>query len=145
MPFYKGAAHVNKNKPNTLFRLLDRCYKAIRVETDATITTQGDATDPVNRLYPKRIAPWLDFPRLQEQKLDRTAAFTSRPLFPSDTQSDYVATNIQNKPIYSEASLQYFERDTVRNFVEMEFEKLRDDESLRHELASRAQSPSETA
>ncbi|KAJ5404041.1 hypothetical protein N7509_003912 [Penicillium cosmopolitanum] len=88
-------------QPNTLFRLLDRCHEslsqAIRVETDATLTTQGDATDPVNRLYPKRIVPWPDFPQLQEQvwsKFDRTAAFTSRPLFPSDTQVDYVATNI---------------------------------------------------
>jgi hypothetical protein len=128
-------------QPNTLFRLLDRCHnslsQAIRVETDATLTTQGDATDPVNRLYPKRVVPWLDFPRLQEQvwkKLDRTAAFTSRPLFPSDTQLDYVATNIQNRPIYSEASLRNFERDTVDNFVEMVIETLRDDETLRHEF-----------
>ncbi|KAI2751958.1 hypothetical protein DTO006G1_9500 [Penicillium roqueforti] len=48
-------------QPNTLFRLLDRCHdslsQAIRVEKDATLTTQGDATDPVNRLYPKRIVP----------------------------------------------------------------------------------------
>lgn len=29
-------------------------------------------------------------------------AITSRPLFPSDTQIDCVATNIQNSPIYSE-------------------------------------------
>ena len=39
-------------QPNTLHRLLDRCHEslsqAIRVETDATLTTQGDATDPVN-------------------------------------------------------------------------------------------------
>jgi hypothetical protein len=128
-------------QPNTLSRLLDRCHnslsQAIRVETDATLTTRGDATDPVNRLYPQRIVPWLDFPRLQEQvwkKLDRTAAFTSRPLFPSDTQIDYVATTIQNKPIYSEASLRNFERDTVDTFVEMAIEKLRDDETLRHEF-----------
>ncbi|KAI2676866.1 hypothetical protein LCP963914a_8161 [Penicillium roqueforti] len=128
-------------QPNTLFRLLDRCHKslsqAIRVETDATLTTQGDATDPLNRLYPKRIVPWVDFPKLQEQvwrKLDRTPAFTSRALFPSDTQIDYVVTNIQNRPIYSEASLRNFERDTVDNFVEMVIKELRDDELLRHEF-----------
>ncbi|KZN87656.1 hypothetical protein EN45_062160 [Penicillium chrysogenum] len=128
-------------EPNTLFRLLDRCHnslsKAIRVETNATLTTQGDATDPVNRLYPKRIVPWLDFPQLQEQiwrKFDRTDTFTSRPLFPSDTQIDYVVTNIQNRPIYSEASLRNFERDTVDNFVENVIKALRDDEPLRHEF-----------
>ncbi len=146
-------------EPNTLFRLLDRCHnslsQAIRVETNATLTTQGDATDPVNRLYPKRIVPWLDFPQLQEQiwrKLDRTDTFTSRPLFPSDTQIDYVVTNIQNRPIYSEASLRNFERDTVDNFVENVIQALRDDELLRHEFGIRGRvtfydraNPSETS
>ncbi|KAJ5751255.1 hypothetical protein N7533_008283 [Penicillium manginii] len=128
-------------QPNSLFRLLDRCHEslsqAIRVETDATLTTQGNATDPVNRLYPKRIVPWLDFPQLQEKvwsKFERTAAFPSRPLFPSDTQIDYVATNIQNNPIYSETSLRNFERDTVDNFVEKVINTLRDDEALCHEF-----------
>jgi sRNA-binding protein len=55
-------------QPNTLFTLLDRCHnslsQAIRVEIDITLTTQGDATNLVNRLYPKRIVPWLDFPQL---------------------------------------------------------------------------------
>ncbi|KUM61397.1 hypothetical protein ACN42_g5712 [Penicillium freii] len=133
-------------EPNTLFRLLERCHnslsQAIRVETDATLTTQGDATDPVNRLYPKRIVPWLDFPQLQEKiwkKFDRTDAFTSRPLFPSDTQIDYVLTNVQNRPIYSEASLRNFERDTVDNFVEKVIMALRDDEPLRHEFGIQGQ------
>ncbi|CAG7940291.1 unnamed protein product [Penicillium salamii] len=128
-------------QPNNLFRLLDRCHdslsQAIRVETDATLTTQGNATDPVNRLYPQRIVPWPDFPQLQEQvwsKFDRTAAFTSRLLFPSDTQIDYVATNIQNNPIYSETSLRNFERDTVDNFVEKIINTLRDDDALCHEF-----------
>ena len=37
---------------NTLFHLLDRCHsslsQAIRVETNASLTTQGNVTDPVN-------------------------------------------------------------------------------------------------
>ncbi|KAJ5267417.1 hypothetical protein N7478_010225 [Penicillium angulare] len=126
---------------NSLFRLLDRCHislsQAIRVETDATLTTQGDATDPVNRLYPKRIMPWREFPQLQEKiwkKFDRMSAFTSQSLFPSDEQLDYVATNVQDRPIYSEASLRNFERETVDNFVEKVIEALRDDETLRHEF-----------
>ncbi|CAG8878831.1 unnamed protein product [Penicillium nalgiovense] len=143
----KGRSAVRKKRDwrekrqNGLFRLLDRCHdslsQAIRVETDATLTTQGNATDPVNRLYPKRIVPWPDFPQLQEQvwsKFDRTAAFTSRLLFPSDTQIDYVATNIQNNPIYSETSLRNFERDTVDNFVEKIINTLRDDDALCHEF-----------
>lgn len=53
-------------QPNTLFPLLDRCHhslsQAFQVETDATLATRGDATDLANRLYPKRIVLWLDFP-----------------------------------------------------------------------------------
>ncbi|RDH26564.1 hypothetical protein BDQ94DRAFT_176287 [Aspergillus welwitschiae] len=128
-------------QPNSLFRLLDRCHNSlsqgIQVEADATLTTQGDAADPVNRLYPKHIVPWRDFPQLQEQiwdKFDRNIAFTMRPLFPSDTQIDYVVTNIQNRSIYSKASLRNFERHTVDNFVEKVIEVSRDDEPLRDEF-----------
>ncbi|KAJ5112165.1 hypothetical protein N7532_000210 [Penicillium argentinense] len=131
-------------QPNTLFSLLDRCHRslsqAIRVESNAALTTQGDATDPVNRLYPKRIVPWLDFPQFQEQiwqKFDRMAAFTSHPLFLSDTQIDVFVQRIQNWPIYSEASLRNFERDTVDYFVEMVIEALRDNGHLRHEFGIR--------
>ncbi|KAJ9481169.1 hypothetical protein VN97_g12331 [Penicillium thymicola] len=88
-------------------------------------------------MYPKRILPWLDSPQLREQicrKSDRTDAFTSRPLPPSDIQVNYIVTNIQNRPIYSEASLRNFERDTVGNFVEKVIKALRDDEPLRHEF-----------
>ncbi|KAJ5847121.1 hypothetical protein N7534_010790 [Penicillium rubens] len=126
---------------NTLLGLLDRCHislsQAIQVETDAALTTQGDATDPVNRLYPKRITPWCEFPDLQEKiwkKFDRIGTFTSRPLFPSNEQLDYVATNIQARPIYSEASIRNFERETVDIFVEKVIEALRDDETLRREF-----------
>ena len=99
--------------------------------------TQGNVTDPVNRLFPKRIVPWLDFPQIQEQvwkKFERAVGFTSCPLFPSDTQLDYVATNVQDRPIYSEATLRNFERDTVDNFVEKIVEALRSDETLQREF-----------
>ncbi|PWY66435.1 hypothetical protein BO70DRAFT_172968 [Aspergillus heteromorphus CBS 117.55] len=126
---------------NTLFHLLNHCHESlsreIRVETDATLTTQGDVTNPVNRLFPKQIVPWLGFPDLQQQiweKIEHAVDFTSRPLFPSDTQLDYVATNIRNRPIYSEASLRNFERDTVDNFVEHIIEALRGDDILRQEF-----------
>jgi len=76
-------------QPNSLFRLLDRCHEslsqAIRVETNATLTTQGNVTDPVNRLFPKRIVPWLNFPRIQEQiwtKLERVALPHVRSFLP---------------------------------------------------------------
>lgn len=106
-------------QPNSLFRLLDRCHESlsqtIRVKTNAILTTEDNVTDPVSQLFPKRIVPWLDFPQIQEQiwkKFERAVGFTSRPLFPSNSQLEYVATNVQDRPIYSEMTLQNFERDT---------------------------------
>ncbi|KAJ5100768.1 hypothetical protein N7456_006820 [Penicillium angulare] len=81
--------------------------------------------------------PWREFPQLQEKvwkNFDRMSAFTSQSLFLSDEQLDYVATNVQDPPIYSEASLRNFERETVDNFVEKVIEALRDDETRRHEF-----------
>ncbi|KAG0153446.1 hypothetical protein PDIDSM_2098 [Penicillium digitatum] len=43
------------------------------------------------------------------------------------------------RPIYSEASLRNFERDTVDNFVEMVIKALRDDEVFRHEFGIQGQ------
>ena len=50
-----------------LIHCRDSLSQAIQVEMDVTPMTQGDATNPVNQLYPKQIVPWVDFPRLQEQ------------------------------------------------------------------------------
>ncbi|PYH63974.1 uncharacterized protein BO88DRAFT_439053 [Aspergillus vadensis CBS 113365] len=133
-------------QPNSLFHLLDRCHnslsQAIRVEADTTLTTQDDTADPVNRLYPKHIIPWRDFPQLQEQiwnKFNYNITFTMRPLFPSDTQINYVVMNIQNRLIYSEASLRNFERHTVNKFVEKVIEVSRDNKPLRDEFGIQGQ------
>ena len=106
--------------------------QAIRVETNATLTTQGDATNPANRLFPKRIVPWDDFPRLQEKvwdKFNTEPVFIAQNLFPSNNQLEYVRGNI--RPIYSEDSLRRFERDTVDNIVENIIDILTQDNTLR--------------
>lgn len=68
-------------QPNNPFHLLDRCHQClsqrIQVETDATLTTQDNVTDPVNRVFPKRIVPWLDFPQLQADTNTRASTHPS--------------------------------------------------------------------
>lgn len=127
-----------KIEPNPLYGLLDGCHRllsqAFQMETKATLTTQGDTTNPVNRLFPKQILPWEDFPQLQEkiwEKFDNEPVFTSQRLFASNNQLEYVCGTIKNKRIYSEASLRNFQRDTVDNFVESIIDALLQDQSLR--------------
>lgn len=51
------------SQPQTLQQYLEACLSlnlAIQVVTDRSLTTQGDTTDPVGRIFPRRIIPWGD-------------------------------------------------------------------------------------
>ncbi|PYH98304.1 hypothetical protein BO71DRAFT_447345 [Aspergillus ellipticus CBS 707.79] len=116
------AAKFGCKPQNDLFGLLNECHRrlsqAIRIETNASLTTQGEATNIVNRRFPSQICAWQAFPRLQEETWDyllRDDTFSSLRQFSTRSQLDYVQRNIQS--IYSEASLRTFHRDTVDNFV----------------------------
>ncbi|EAQ89477.1 hypothetical protein CHGG_06096 [Chaetomium globosum CBS 148.51] len=102
---------------------LEACHAlnlAIRVVTDPSLTTQGEPTNPVGRLYPRRIRLWDDFPARQEEIWNRLSVEPSfgsqQHRFPSQHQLDYVRSVIQ--PISSEHGLRYYERDTVENAVQ---------------------------
>ncbi|TPX08261.1 uncharacterized protein E0L32_001843 [Thyridium curvatum] len=58
------------SKAQDLSSYLEACHAlslAIDMVTDRSLTTQGDTTNPVGRIYPKRIVPWDDFPVRQEE------------------------------------------------------------------------------
>ncbi|PLB43838.1 hypothetical protein P170DRAFT_459415 [Aspergillus steynii IBT 23096] len=73
------------------------------------------------------------------EQLKHAVSFTSRPLFPSDDQLDYITENVQGRPIYSEATLRNFERDTVDIFVKKIFKALQGDGSLSQEFDIKGQ------
>ncbi|KAK3991250.1 hypothetical protein QBC44DRAFT_323911 [Cladorrhinum sp. PSN332] len=109
------------SQPQTLESYLEACHSlslAIEVITDRSLTTQGDTTNPVGRIYPRRIIPWDDFPARQEEIWGQLSepSFTAAQAFPSRHQLDYVRSLIG--PISSEHGLRYFERDTVENAVQ---------------------------
>ncbi|KAL1954121.1 hypothetical protein VTO42DRAFT_1745 [Malbranchea cinnamomea] len=120
---------------NTLPGLLDGCHKlslAISIETKVALRTKGDPVNPVNRIHPRRVLHWHEFPKMQQKIWDEfiaEPAFTSQHLFPSPHQLDYVRSRIE--PIYSEDSLRDFERDTVKNFAEDILDRLSENKSFR--------------
>jgi hypothetical protein len=110
-----------EKEQSTLLDLLDGCHSlslAIRVITKVTLTTKGDLVNPVNRIYPRRILFWEEFPGLQEgiwDELNAEPILNSQHLFASPHQLELVHKNID--PIMSEMDLRFFERDTVDKFV----------------------------
>jgi len=96
------------SRPQTLPSYLQTCHTlnlAIEVVTDRSLTTQGDTTNPVGRIYPRRILPWVDFPEMQQSMWEQLSkpSYASEPTFPSQHQLDYVRSLIS--PITSEQGL----------------------------------------
>ncbi|KAK2022210.1 hypothetical protein LX32DRAFT_677351 [Colletotrichum zoysiae] len=109
-------------QPQTLRKYLESCHSlslAIRVVTDRSLTTQGETTNPTGRIFPRRIIPWDDFATRQGDiwdQLSNFCSFSSRAVFPSPHQLEYVMSLIS--PISSETGLRNFQRDTVENAVQ---------------------------
>ncbi|KIH92173.1 hypothetical protein SPBR_02385 [Sporothrix brasiliensis 5110] len=138
--------------PMSLEPYLAACHtlsRAIVVVTDRSLTTQGDVTDPVGRIYPRRIVPWDNFPARQGETWRlllsaesatggtdaATSSFASRRAFLSQNQIDYVLS--VNSPISSEHGLRYFERDTVEIPVRKLMATAFDDAVLRRRFGLR--------
>jgi len=83
-----------------LFEYLKAChrfYRDLKFETDKSLTTQGNTTDPVGRLYPQCIKLWVKFPAQQQEvweKLENNADFQSQYHYPSTHQLAYVHDHI---------------------------------------------------
>jgi hypothetical protein len=126
------------SQPQTLQEYLEACHSLsllIQVVTDKSLTTQGDTTKPAGRLFPRRIVPWDDFGRHQEQlwhRLLEGSSFHSERIFPSTHQLEYVRSLIV--PITGEVPLRYQERYTVENAVQKLMDAVYEDETLRTKL-----------
>jgi hypothetical protein len=128
------------SQPQTIEHYLEACHslsQAIEVVTDRSLTTQGDTTNPVSRIYPQRIIPWHDFPAQQEEIWNQLSEspFALQATFPSQHQLDYVRSVIS--PISSEHGLRHFERDTVENAVQKLVDAIYADPALRVSLGLR--------
>ncbi|KAH0441700.1 serine threonine protein kinase [Colletotrichum camelliae] len=126
------------SQPQTLQKYLESCHSlslAIQVVTDRTLTTQGDTTNPTGRVFPRRIVPWDDFATRQEEiwdQLSTSHSFSSRALFPSPHQLEYVMSLIS--PISSETGLRNFQRDTVENAVQKLIDEAYNNTKLRSNI-----------
>lgn len=136
----KAEEVARKSQLQALEGYLETCHSlslAIQVVTDRSLTTQGDTTNPVGRLYPQRIAEWHDFPARQEEIWEQLSipSFADNPVFPSQHQMAYVESLIN--PISSEQGLRSFERDTVENAAQKLLAAASENTQLRDSLGLR--------
>ncbi|RTE70912.1 hypothetical protein BHE90_014686 [Fusarium euwallaceae] len=125
----------------TVQQYLEACHAldiSARVITAASYTTQGNTTEPVGRIFPRRIVPWDDFAAQQEDIWDALSAsnsFFSNTTFPSQHQMEYVRSLL--RPISSEIGLQNFESNIVESAVERLIQAASTDALLRRQLGIR--------
>ncbi|KAH9894519.1 hypothetical protein F4778DRAFT_747350 [Xylariomycetidae sp. FL2044] len=125
---------AKRSQPQVLPSYLDACHSlslSIRIVTHRSLTTKGDATNPVGRIFPHRIVPWPDFATRQVKIWNQINdhPLTSNAIFPSLHQLDYVAS--MSQPISSETGLRHFERDTVENAVKKLLDEIHNNPSWR--------------
>ncbi|KJK62591.1 Chromatin assembly factor 1 complex p150 subunit N-terminal [Aspergillus parasiticus SU-1] len=124
---------------NSLSGLLNSCHKlsqAICVQTNVTLTAEN-TTSPVNRLFPKRIRHWNEFPEVQEKiwdRLNRDRTLTRKRRFRNNNFLDEIHKYTWRHTIFSEASLYDFQRDTMERFVNDILDALLQDHTLRREF-----------
>ncbi|KAK6214357.1 hypothetical protein LQW54_004405 [Pestalotiopsis sp. IQ-011] len=120
------------SQPQDFGQYLESCHSlslAINVVTDRSLTTQGEATDPTGRVFPRRIIPWVEFPSSQEEVWELLSAKTII-CFEASNRLCYVLI----EPISSEIGLRAFERDTVENAVKKLVDYTSADPTLREKL-----------
>ncbi|KMU78641.1 hypothetical protein CISG_01681 [Coccidioides immitis RMSCC 3703] len=89
-------------QPQTVEQYLEACHSlqlSIQIVTNPALTTQGEPTNPSNRLFPRRIIPWgEDFAMQQEaiwNQLKGSSLFSSQPLFPSQHSLQFVKSYLR--------------------------------------------------
>ncbi|KND87151.1 hypothetical protein TOPH_08191 [Tolypocladium ophioglossoides CBS 100239] len=123
---------------SVLTQYLDRSHSIsilLQVITDPSSTTGGVTTKPEGRLFPNRIVPWDDFISKQEevwQSLSTVPSFTSKAVFPSQSQLDYVQSVLN--PVSSEEGLRIFAFNFLETAVQKLVQAACDDPQLRERL-----------
>ncbi|PHH50538.1 hypothetical protein CFIMG_007398RA00001 [Ceratocystis fimbriata CBS 114723] len=108
---------------------------SVPIITDPTQTTKGETTNPVGRLYPRRIIQWHNFSEKQEEIWDilsSSLSFSSQPLFPSRQAVEHDMLKI--KPLNSEMALHDTQVSTVESVVKHLVDIVHKDPSLRSRL-----------
>lgn len=123
---------------SSLREFLEQCHDlhtSIEVVTGKSLTTQGDVSNPDNRLYPKRILSWQDFDASQAAvwaRVEENSEFASRRWFPSRDNFSYERERLRG--ISSESTLRRFEAVVTENMVGDLLRRAREDASVKQEL-----------
>ena len=127
----------------TLPEFLDGCHVHLHsnlvVQTDASMSTKGDPSNAKDKVRPKEIRVWKEFPKQQEKMWQAlvNSDFITQRHFTSINALQELGTSISRRKMSSELDLHHFERTTVEDQISLIVEHLYADPHLRHEYKLR--------
>ncbi|KAH8708410.1 hypothetical protein GQ44DRAFT_628179 [Phaeosphaeriaceae sp. PMI808] len=129
-----------KTRKTTLLEFLDACHNhlhsGLTVQTDPTLSTQGDPANANNKLRPEKLLLWENFPAQQAAIWDdlMESDFVSERHFTSLHTLEESGEAILRRMMSSELDLHLFQRSTVDDHVSSIIERLYDQQTLRQKF-----------
>jgi len=129
-----------KNRETTLPEFLDAChvhlYSGLAVQTNATLSTQGDPSNANSKVRPERIQAWEDFPLRQEAIWNELMGsdFMLERHFTPLLALEVSGRAVRKRMMGSELDLHSFERNTVEDHISSVIEELYRSPALRRKF-----------
>ncbi|KAH8704296.1 hypothetical protein GQ44DRAFT_743757 [Phaeosphaeriaceae sp. PMI808] len=129
-----------KTRKTTLPEFLDACHNhlhsGLTVQTDPTLSTQGDPANANNKLRPEKLLLWENFPAQQAAIWGdlMESDFVSERHFTSLHTLEESGEAILRRMMSSELDLHLFQRSTVDDHVSSIIERLYDQRTLRQKF-----------
>ena len=114
-----------RTQKTTLTEYLDLChaylFQSISVQTDKSLSTQGNITSPKDKLRPDRLCPWNDFLAIQKYTQERLqSAYTDHDkqrVFENLAFIEGLGRRVASRKVASEGDLANLQRETIETPV----------------------------
>ena len=114
-----------RTRKTTLTEYLDFChtylFQSISIQTDKSLSTQGDITSPKDKLRPNRLYPWNDFLAIQKDTQERLQLvytdYNKQRIFESLAFIEELGRRVASRKVASEGDLANLQRETIETPV----------------------------
>ncbi|RYN15486.1 hypothetical protein AA0114_g12966 [Alternaria tenuissima] len=131
---------TEKTRKTALPEFLDACHNhlhsGLTVQTDPTLSTQGNPANANNKLRPERVVLWTDFPARQATSWNdlMESGFASERHFTSLHTLEETGEAVRRRMMSSELDLNLFQRHTVEDQVSLIIQGMHSDPRLRRKF-----------
>ncbi|KAG4024915.1 hypothetical protein MFRU_090g00020 [Monilinia fructicola] len=138
----RAEEYMQYTRKTTLTEYLDYChihlFQPISVQTDKSLTTQGDITSPKGKLRPNRLRPWKDFLANQKNTQERLQSayidHDNQRALENLAFIEGLGKRVASRKLASERDLAHLQRETIETPVASIIDHLQTVDSVQGEF-----------